>query len=152
MKESLLQLLYAFIGSLGFALLFKLKPKRLLPASLGGLFTWGVYLLVKWFGAGIFFSTLVAAAFASLLSELLARLLKAPTTVFTIPAVVPLIPGSSLYYTMQCAVSSDIAGVKHYAVETLLFILGITLGLSAVSAIFAIITKNVKRTNDEKRR
>jgi uncharacterized membrane protein YjjB (DUF3815 family) len=141
MTQELLQLFYAFLGSLGFALLFKLKLKRLVIASLGGILCWGVYLIMIYFNAGIFASTLIAAIFASLYSEILARILKAPTTVFIIPAVVPLIPGSALYYTMQCAVLSDSAGVKHYALATLLYIAGIALGLSIVSAIFRILTK-----------
>ena len=35
----------AFLGSLGFSLLYGLKRRHLLFASLGGLISWGMYLL-----------------------------------------------------------------------------------------------------------
>lgn len=141
MKDIILQLIYAFIGSFGFALLFNIKLKRLLPASLGGMLAWGVYLIINHLTKNIFFAVFLSSAFAALYSEVLARILKAPTTVFTIPALIPLVPGSSLFYTMQNAVLSDWDKVLHFALETVIFIGGITLGLSIVSALFKMFTK-----------
>ncbi len=141
MKPELLQLIYAFFGSLGFALVFNLKIKRLIPAALGGLFAWGVFLLVKHVSNHLFIATFASSVFAALFSEILARLFKAPTTVFILPALIPLIPGSSLFYTMQNAVSSDWNLVWHYALETVIYIGAITLGLSIVSALFKMIFK-----------
>lgn len=140
MKE-LLQLLCALIGTVGFALVFDIKMKRLVPASIGGLLCWGIYLLMIYFKANIFFATFVSSVFGGLYSEVLARILKAPTTVFMVPAVIPLIPGSSLFYTMQYAVLNDWALCKSFCLETVLYIGGIALGLSIVSAIFKIFTK-----------
>ena len=42
--EYMIQLASAFLGSMGFALLFHIRREKLLLASLGGLLTWGVYL------------------------------------------------------------------------------------------------------------
>ena len=141
MKDAILQLIYAFIGSFGFSLLFNMQLKRLIPACLGGMLAWGVYLIINYLMQNVFFAVFLASAFAALYSEVLARILKAPTTVFTIPALIPLIPGSSLYYTMQNAVSSAWDSVLHYALETVIFIGGITLGISVVSALFKMFTK-----------
>ena len=44
--DMLIQLVTAFTGSLGFALLFHVRKEKLLLASLGGLLAWGVYLLM----------------------------------------------------------------------------------------------------------
>ncbi len=140
MKE-LLQLMCALIGTVGFALVFDIKMKRLVPASIGGLLCWGIYLLMIYFNANIFLATFASSVFGGLYSEILARVLKAPTTVFMVPAVIPLIPGSSLFYTMQYAVLSDWTTCKSYCLETVLYIGGIALGLSIVSAIFKIFTK-----------
>mgnify|MGYP003562651320 CR=1 FL=1 len=142
MKREFLQLIYAFLGSLGFALLFNLKVKRLIPAALGGLLSWGVFLIINHISNNLFLATFASSSFAALYSEILARSLKAPTTVFTIPALICLIPGSSLFYTMQNAVSSTWDQVLHYALETVIYIGAITLGLSIVSALFKIIFKH----------
>ena len=82
MSDALIQLLTAFIGALGFSLVFNVRRELLLSASLGGLLVWGVFLLCGHFFEGVFLPSLVAAAFASLYSEILARVKKAPATVF----------------------------------------------------------------------
>ena len=46
MRDIVIQLVTAFAGSLGFALLFHVRREKLLLASLGGLLAWGVYLLM----------------------------------------------------------------------------------------------------------
>lgn len=141
MTNAILQLIYAFIGSFGFALLFNIKLKRLLPASLGGMLAWGVYLITNYLMHNLFFAVFLASAFASLYSEISARILKAPATVFTIPSLIPLVPGSSLFYTMQNAVLSEWDKVSYFALETVIFIGAITLGLSIVSALFKMFAK-----------
>ena len=136
-----LQLLYAVMGSIGFALIFNVKLKRLVAAGLGGFLCWGMYLLAMHFFDNVFLSAFLSAAICGIYGEIFARVLKAPTTVFMITAVIPLIPGSLLYYTMQYAVLNDWDQCKHYALQTVLFIGAITLGLSVVSAIFKIFIK-----------
>ena len=44
MKQILIQLVTAFIGSLGFGLLFGLRMKHVFWAALGGMIAWGIYL------------------------------------------------------------------------------------------------------------
>ena len=47
MEEILIQLATAFLGSFGFSLVFGLRFRWVLHASLGGLCCWGIYLLAK---------------------------------------------------------------------------------------------------------
>ena len=46
MQTIQIQLAAAFFGSLGFSIMFRVRGKLLLPASLGGLFTWSIYLFL----------------------------------------------------------------------------------------------------------
>jgi len=141
MNEILTQLITAFTGSLGFAMLFHLRRRLLTCASLGGLLSWAVYLAGEWAFNSIFIACLLASAFAALYSEILARLLKAPATVFFIPTIVPLIPGSTLYYTMSHAVQNDWPQAKAYALLTLQYTLSIAIGISFVWALFYMLRK-----------
>ncbi len=97
-----IQLAMAFAGSLGFCMMFRLRAGLLVPASLGGLFCWAIYLTETQYVEGIFLPAFLASAFAATYAEVLARKLKAPATLFLIPAVVPLVPGSGLYYHQLC--------------------------------------------------
>ena len=66
MKDVIIQLVTAFLGSLGFTLLFGLRRRYLFAASLGGGLAWGVYLAVEaWMKQGLL-AGLIAAAFAGL--------------------------------------------------------------------------------------
>ena len=139
MKNVILQLVMAFVGSLGFAMLFRLRRALWISASLGGVFCWGGYLLVMYFSDGqIFTSALAAAALAAVYAELLAARKRAPVPLFLIPSVVPLIPGSTLYYTMSAAVQGNTEEVSHYGSLTLQNALSIAGGSCIVWTLLSI--------------
>ena len=135
MKEIVTQLITAFLGSLGFALLFGLRRRYLFVSSLGGVIAWGVYLtMLAWTDVG-FLSCLAAAAVAVVYAELLAHGLTTPATLFVIPAILPLVPGSSLYYAMSSAVRGDLLSTRDYGAQTLAYALAIAAGISLVTAV-----------------
>ena len=65
----------------------------------------------------------------------MARVKKAPSTVFYIPALGPLIPGGSLFYTMSCAVGGQWDGVGSFGSSTLYCALGIAVGMSLILSV-----------------
>lgn len=135
MERAVLQLITAFAGSLGFGMLFHLRRKLLMPAAVGGMLCWGVYLLAIQWLEGILVPSLLASAFAALYAELLARRLRAPATIFLIPTVVPMIPGSTLYYAMSHAVRGEWAEARSFGAQTVQYALGIAIGISLVWAL-----------------
>ena len=146
MEIYIIQLITATIGSLGFALIFNVNRRLLIPASLGGLLAWGVYLLcTEVFALHLLVSNLIAGAFCQIYSEVMARILKTPSTVICIPAIIPLIPGGALYRTMYSAVHQDWEMCRFYGYQTLLTALGIAAGISFVSAILYILVNHAKQ-------
>lgn len=140
----IIQLITGTLGSVGFALLFGLRSRYIPFAALGGFFCWGVYLAAMQMWGIIFLSGLLASAFSALYSEIIARLKKAPTTLFYITAVIPLIPGSTLYYTCSNAVIGNWDKAQEYANLTLQYALSIAAGACAVWAI-TITIENIKK-------
>ena len=146
MGEIVLQLITAFVGSLGFSLIFNVEKKHLLPASIGGIISWGIYLLcAQTLGMGLMVATVISAACCEVYAEILARVCKCPTTLFYIPAVVPLIPGGSLYNTMYAAVFRDWEGFRNYGFQTLQVTLAISIGISFISGILYVITNHARK-------
>lgn len=135
MNQTVIQLLAAFFGGLGVGLLFGMRPRHLLPAALGGVLAWGVYLGMDALTDIEFLACLVAAAVAVLYAEVMARLRKTPATLFVIPGIVPLVPGSSLYNTMSYAVRGEVEAARNYGTRTLLCALAIAAGISFVMAL-----------------
>ena len=76
------QILSAFVGSVGFALFFNMKGKQLAAAGIGGALTWIVYLLVQPGFDDYFIPYLIASLFVGLFAEIMARVGKAPATIF----------------------------------------------------------------------
>ena len=147
METVLLQLLASFLGALGFSLIFNVEKRFLIPCSLGGILVWSAYLVASLsLGWDDLLSAACSAACCQLFAEIMARVLKAPTTTFCIPALVPLIPGGSLYRTMDAAISRDLTAFKNYGGATLKIAFGIAIGLSFASACFLIFKKIPKKT------
>lgn len=141
METMILQLATAFLGAMGFGLMFHLRIRHLIPAALGGCLTWGIYLVTSYLGEDIFFPSLIASAFATLFAENMARIYKAPATLYLIIAEVPLIPGSSLYYAMSYAVRNEWVESRIYGYKTMQYALGIALGMFLVWALYDMLGK-----------
>lgn len=83
-------------------------------------------------GFDVFISSLFASAFAAIYSEVIAKIRKAPTTLFLIISVVVLIPGGSLYYTMSYAVQRQWQYAAMYGSKTVQCALGLAIGMSLI--------------------
>ncbi len=128
-QAEIVQIAAAFVGSLGFALLFNIRSKRLIAAAVGGLISWLLFVVIhKWIPAEPVVYFLVACAI-SIYAEFMARILKTPTTAFIITSLIPLIPGASLYYTMVFAFQGDSAAFLPKAIYTLELAAALALGI-----------------------
>ena len=129
-----LQVLAAAAGTLGFSILFNSRPQRLLLGALGGGLTWFIYLLLARYIPQDFICVAAAAAFGAVYAEIMARVCKAPATVFTILAEIALIPGGSLYLTMHHLVGGRQTQALQYGMHTLMMALAIALGIVLITA------------------
>ena len=129
-----LQVLAAAVGTLGFAILFNSRPRRLFFGALGGGLTWVMYLILTRYVGSDFVSVALAAAFGAVYAEIMARVCKAPATVFTILSEIALIPGGSLYITMHHLVGGRQAQALQYGMHTVMVALAIALGIVLITA------------------
>lgn len=122
------------VSTLGFAFFFNVKNKHILIAAIGGLITWMIYYSLNLAIHDVFIPCLIASTFAAIYAEVLSRKLKVPNAVFFIIAVIALVPGRGLYYTMNSAVNADFVSCASYAQSTLLFAAGIAVGICVIAA------------------
>lgn len=94
------RLLWSYLASLCFGVLFALRGKKLFVAAFAGLLSWLIYSV----GAALLPDAIPAYFCATcgmtLYCELCARALRSPATVFLAPGLIPLVPGSGIYRTM----------------------------------------------------
>lgn len=121
---------YAFAACAAFAMVMNLRGKKLVFASLGGALGWLVYLLCTPLHNDIiqfFFATAAISVYA----EVMARVHKAPVTGYLLVAMLPMVPGGGIYYTMEYC----IVGNTERFLETGLHTLGIA-GSLAMGILF----------------
>ena len=129
MRQEIIQVISAAIGTGAFALFFHVHLRHLPLAVVGGALSCACYLLMWEASANIFFSSLLASALICVWSEVTARLRKAPANVFLIPGVIPILPGSFLYYTMLAIVAKDMETFLARGLDTLQATFGIVVGI-----------------------
>ena len=105
---ALIQIITGGLGAAGFAVLYNIRGKRFVFAALGGLLAIVFYLCFGLVIENEILNYFICASLVSLYAEIMARVLKTPTTTFIITSLIPLIPGGSLYYTMTNAFSGDL--------------------------------------------
>ena len=135
-----IQIITAFLGSLGFSMVFNSNKKHLFVQSMGGAVAWSVYLASVFFGASETIGYFVAAVVANLYAEVFARIKKTPATVVLISALIPLIPGASLYYTMRYGINEGWKSFFERGETTFSLALAIALGIILVSTLVKVVT------------
>lgn len=97
--EILGQLLAACVGTAAFSALFGVPKKYWLDCGICGAVGWGVYLAVMAAYQTPIIGTFAASAVLTMLSRCLAVQRKAPTLLFLVCGIFPLVPGAAIYYT-----------------------------------------------------
>ena len=148
--KSVVQVLMGGMGSFGFSVLYNIRGKKLVLASLGGLFSWSLCLILQiWFDSEVI-RYFLSAAFVAIYAEVLARVMKTPTTTFLVPAIIPHVPGGSLYYTMKFALNQQWNEFFSKAFYTIELALALAMGIIAISSlvkfIFAVLNKLKKKS------
>jgi uncharacterized membrane protein YjjB (DUF3815 family) len=132
----ILNSLYTLIATFCFSILTNVRGKNLIFASLGGGITWLIYLFTySNLHISNTFSFFIASVFAAAYSEMMARVLRTPVTTFLISAIIPLVPGSGMYYTMFESVQGKVNSSLNLGIQTLTIAGTIAIGVFFVSSI-----------------
>lgn len=144
-QQQIIQILSGFIGILGFAVLFNIRGKRFVFAGLGGLLSWLMFVLLSRMIPSEPVNYFLVAVLISLYAEVLARVLKTPTTTFITISLIPLIPGGSLYYTMAYAFDSNMELFLEKGLATLSLASALALGIIVVTTVTNIFYKHLAK-------
>lgn len=128
----LVQFISCVLGCIGFALMFKIKGKQVVYSGLGALLTWSAYLVVYDQTENTFIATLVASMFVAAYANIMAKVNKAPATIFLSASVFPLIPGAHLYYMMYDIMTEETKQARVEARALVVICLAIAMGFIVV--------------------
>lgn len=135
-----IQIVASALGCIGFSLIFNIHGPGILLCALGGMIAWFVYSVFIHLGysdlVGYFWGAAVASAYA----EIMARIRKYPAISYLVVAVFPLIPGASVYYTMNFAVRGEMERFADQGMHTIAIAGIMAVGIILISTAFRIWT------------
>ena len=102
-----IQLVAAFVGTVGFSVLFGAPRRFYLYCGLAGMAGWAVYLIVA-AGHSVVGAAFFAALTVAAISHVMARLCRCPVTVFLICGIIPLVPGGGIFWTAYYIVTEQL--------------------------------------------
>lgn len=135
MNQDIFMVIASFFGSLGFAILYNTRGRRVLIPAIGGAFFWAVYLVFLHYVNNEYLGFFVVAILITIYSEIWARILKTPATTVLMPTVIPLIPGGSLYYAMDAAVRMDMSRFAEKSKAALGLAVALAAGIMVVTSL-----------------
>ena len=133
-EYEVVQIITGFLGAFGFSILFHIRGKRLVMSALVGLLSLTAFVLLGLLIESEPIRYFLVATFVSIYAEIMARVLKTPTTTLLMASLIPLIPGGSLYYTMAYAMSGDVENFLTKATGTLKLAAALALGILVIGA------------------
>ena len=142
------QVIVAFAASFGFGIIFNIKGIKLIFAAIGGGLSWFCYLYLNNNGISTILSLFISSIIFSIYSEICARYLKTPVTTLVICALIPLVPGAGMYYTMYETILGNVSGAVQLGLNTLASAGALALGVIFVSTITKQVM-NLKRVKEK---
>ena len=131
---------FAMVGCVGFSILFNIHGPGGLLCALGGGLAWLVYRISMGLGSGEILAYFWASFFASLYSEIMARIRKYPAISYLVVSIFPLIPGAGVYYTMNYAVRGEMELFASQGMHTAAIAGIMAVGILLVSTSFRVWT------------
>ena len=126
----------SFLATLGFTIMFNIRGKRVIFASLCGVIGAIVYhITLNVLHYDLFISLLYTSMAMSLYSEIMARCLKTPVTLFLICGLICFVPGGTMYYTMIEILNNNTAGATVLFMEVMTSAGALAIGIVVVSTV-----------------
>lgn len=135
-------LIYAYLATIGFSYIFNAPKKAIFLIGFIGTLGWLSYSGIVILNDSKILGSFIGAFVVTTSSELSARRFKMPATIFLIPGIIPLVPGSGLYYTMLLFIQKNDASAIRVGTETVFIAGAIAIAIATSASFF-------KKRNDK---
>lgn len=132
--------LFSFLVSACVSVLNNIQRKYFVLCGLAGAFTYMAYLFfTKYTNESV--ASLLACIILAVISQLFAKLTKAPSTIFTIPGIMPIVSGSLLFKAFNFLVEDQYSQALSLGLQAMLVGFSIAIGLILNESITYILKK-----------
>lgn len=141
----MIQIAAILFSVLSFSMLLEVPWKYAPYSAVVGASGWGCYLAVQSGAASAITAPFLSTLLIAFISHVLARVKKAPVTVFLIPGILPSVPGAAIYRAVSYLIRNDSVLSTRYLVETLQVAGAIAMAVFIVDSFFRLIAYNPSR-------
>ena len=134
------QAIAVFVGCCGFCILFNTHGRGMVLCMMGGAASWMLYLLCRALGCDVYTANLFAALLAAVYAETMARVRRCPAMPYLVIAILPMLPGAGVYYTMSLGLEGKTMEAVAKGLETLGIAGSLAVGILLVSTVFRLVT------------
>lgn len=131
-----IQLIAAFVGTLGFSALFGAPRHYYIACGIVGMIGWAAYIFTN--------SVLIASLIIAVVSHICAVIQHCPVTVFLICGIIPLVPGGGLFWTLYYMITNHLRYAFEAGTDAIKVTIGIAGGIIIGAAIFDRLLKKLK--------
>ncbi|MBP1744900.1 MAG: rane spanning protein [Firmicutes bacterium] len=123
-------------ATFGLSVIFNIKGRNLFFSALGAGLTWLAYSLALDSSSLSVYAVFLGSLAAGIYSEAMARIRRAPVTVFVICSIIPLVPGLKMLDAMLEVLKGNTETATSYGITVLITAGLIAIGIFVVSSSF----------------
>ena len=140
----------ATVCTLGLVLMYNLETRSACFAVIGAMIACSIFEFYVYYNGNVFVGALISALAVASFADIMAHVLKTPTTILLIPGIVPMVPGGLLFNTMLSILEGNSAESREYGTRALLVALGLTVGIISATFIFRTFWSTVRSIKKKK--
>lgn len=145
-RDILISAIGAFGGTMGFCYLLAAPRRTIFPACVTGMVGFLIYVvLYRYMNQHIMLSHFAATVVVTVLCEMLARVMRLPSTVFLLTSLVPLVPGYNFYRAMLALVENNGPYAAAQLMVAVQIVAAIAVGAAVTSVIFRMLAQRKRR-------
>ncbi|MDO5028265.1 MAG: threonine/serine exporter family protein [Bacillota bacterium] len=137
----ILQFIYSFFATLSFNVLLQAPKRVYIINSTIGAFSWIIYKYIVSISQQTVLASMICGLYIGFFAGIFAIIKKIPAITIYLPSLIPLVPGSGIYYTMYYFISQDFEGASSKGVETILMAISLAAGIFITTNIVNIFNK-----------
>ncbi len=136
--------LLSFLGSIFPVILFNIDRKKIFWCGLAGGIGWIGYSLTLNQTDNSIIASFVGALIVNCYSELMARIIHTPASMFYIPGIFPLVPGILAYSSITAFLEKDYSSALNNGILTIAIGIAISFGIMISSSLIKSLSKMKK--------
>ena len=133
--------LLSFLGSIFPVILFNIDRKKIFWCGLAGGIGWIGYSLTLNQTDNSIIASFVGALIVNCYSELMARIIHTPASMFYIPGIFPLVPGILAYSSITAFLEKDYSSALNNGILTIAIGIAISFGIMISSSLIKSLSK-----------